>query len=367
MKDILKRHSKIVLAVLGVILIGGSVYASAKMLSPKAGDFQVATAEEKNLTETISTEGKVTAAQNVSLSFERSGKVSYVGANVGATVKAGDVIASLDASDLNAELRQAQSALQTARLKLQSLQGAGSGAMGSDVGVSISNSLSNLKDKIVDSYVKADSAMGTYVDQLFSNPQSDTPDFGITISSGSTRYSIKGTASEELNINSEKRQIDAELAAWQSANASLADETAIMNADAKGKAALESYREFLADLAAVVNSYVPSDTSAATVYGTYQTGVAAARASVDTAISNLTSAEEQYNSSKAGASPYQISLQQAAVASAEAQVDGIQAEIAKTTLRSPLDGLITTQDAKVGEVVSPGTVVASVISNGNFQ
>ena len=62
-----------------------------------------------------------------------------------------------------------------------------------------------------------------------------------------------------------------------------------------------------------------------------------------------------------------MSAQQAAIEQAKASVINLQAQLDKLTLRSPLDGVVTRQDAKVGEIVAPNVTVASVISVSTFQ
>ena len=62
-----------------------------------------------------------------------------------------------------------------------------------------------------------------------------------------------------------------------------------------------------------------------------------------------------------------VSAQQAAIEQAKASVINLQAQLDKLTLRSPLDGVVTRQDAKVGEIVAPNVTVASVISVSTFQ
>jgi HlyD family secretion protein len=362
-------YKKVVLITVGIAAIGGSVYASNAMLAPKKQNFEAATVAARDLTGTVSTTGTVIAAQDVSLSFERSGTITSIGARVGAQVKKGQTLVSLDSSDLHAQLAQAETAVETQQLKLQNLEHAAGGAAGADgsgVQVSISNGLQNLKDKVTDSYVRADSAMGTYVNQLFSNSQTN-PNFGITISQGSTRYVIQGTVSEEQNLDAKKAEVDLLLSQWQSANAGATTESGILNADKIGKETLQKFQDFLADLATVINAYIPTDTNSQTVYSTYQNGIATARTSIDTSLSNINAAEQQYNNSQASASPYEIGLQKAAVASAEAQADAIRVEISKTALTSPIDGIITKQDGKVGQVAVPGTPLVSIISNGNFE
>ncbi|MDO8559015.1 MAG: efflux RND transporter periplasmic adaptor subunit, partial [bacterium] len=44
-----------------------------------------------------------------------------------------------------------------------------------------------------------------------------------------------------------------------------------------------------------------------------------------------------------------------------------QAQISKTIIRSPINGTITGQDAKVGEIISADVSLVSIISAGNFE
>ncbi|OGZ35433.1 MAG: hypothetical protein A3I88_03725 [Candidatus Portnoybacteria bacterium RIFCSPLOWO2_12_FULL_39_9] len=62
-----------------------------------------------------------------------------------------------------------------------------------------------------------------------------------------------------------------------------------------------------------------------------------------------------------------ISSQKAQVKQAEANVLNIQAQIAKTVIRAPFNGLITKQEAKVGEIVPANALVVSLISEKKFE
>lgn len=61
-----------------------------------------------------------------------------------------------------------------------------------------------------------------------------------------------------------------------------------------------------------------------------------------------------------------VSSQKATIAQAAANVQAIQARIDKTVLKTPISGVVTSQEAKVGEIVAANAVVVSVIS-GAFQ
>ncbi len=112
-----------------------------------------------------------------------------------------------------------------------------------------------------------------------------------------------------------------------------------------------------------------------------------AEAQVNTAKNNLASAQNELDLRNAGYTEDQIRAQEALVNQAKASVASqramisqayanaqrYQAELDKTMLVSPLNGIVTQIDAKVGEIVFPTTAapkqtaLATVMSEGNFQ
>lgn len=52
---------------------------------------------------------------------------------------------------------------------------------------------------------------------------------------------------------------------------------------------------------------------------------------------------------------------QAAISTARANIRNLQVQIDNATIRSPLDGILTTQSVNVGQVVSPGVAVISIV------
>ncbi|MFA4885480.1 MAG: efflux RND transporter periplasmic adaptor subunit [Desulfotomaculaceae bacterium] len=52
---------------------------------------------------------------------------------------------------------------------------------------------------------------------------------------------------------------------------------------------------------------------------------------------------------------------QAAISTARANIKNLQVQIDNATIRSPLDGILTTQSVNVGQVVSPGVTVISIV------
>ena len=74
------------------------------------------------ITQEVSVTGKIKPVNNVTLAFERSGRITSVGASVGDNVSAGKVLASIDTSELYAQILQAQADLQAQKAKLRELE-----------------------------------------------------------------------------------------------------------------------------------------------------------------------------------------------------------------------------------------------------
>ena len=112
-----------------------------------------------------------------------------------------------------------------------------------------------------------------------------------------------------------------------------------------------------------------------------QSSISAAASKVNDAKSAIASAEDELSLKRVGAAEEEISAQFAQVAQAaanitsqeakikeaDANVQNIQAQSAKTILRSPISGVVSIQDAKVGEIVSANTAIVSLISEAKFK
>ena len=114
---------------------------------------------------------------------------------------------------------------------------------------------------------------------------------------------------------------------------------------------------------------------------TNQKNINSAEATVNTAKNTLATAESELALKLAGTAPEQISAQAAQVRQAEANVASQHAQIKqaeanvvsiisqleKTILRAPIDGIVTVFDAKVGEIVTAGNPIVSLISQTKYE
>ncbi|MGD0152691.1 MAG: efflux RND transporter periplasmic adaptor subunit [Thermacetogeniaceae bacterium] len=90
---------------------------------------------------------------------------------------------------------------------------------------------------------------------------------------------------------------------------------------------------------------------------------AASQSQLDDATDKLDTATAQYENA---AGPAQDQAQ-AAVSTAQANVRNLSVQLSHATIRSPLDGVLTSQNVSVGEVVSPGVAVISVVDASSLK
>lgn len=104
-----KKKFYVILAVI-IILIGGVAYAYRQKAN-QAPVYETAVVERGSLAQTVDATGKIKAAEDLSLHFETSGTVDKVNVKEGDVVKAGNRLANLRLSELDASVAQAQANL----------------------------------------------------------------------------------------------------------------------------------------------------------------------------------------------------------------------------------------------------------------
>lgn len=114
---------------------------------------------------------------------------------------------------------------------------------------------------------------------------------------------------------------------------------------------------------------------------TNRTAIDTAKAGLTNAQSALLTAESELELAKAGSREEEIKTQEAQVQQAEANLDyqkaqikyaeanrwNIWAQMAKTVIRSPIDGVVTKQETRAGEIVSSNEIVVSVMSEAKLE
>ena len=253
-----------------MMFIGGSIIVAITAIifsffyksSPKLSD--VISVKKEDLTEVVSTTGKVTASENLDLGFSRGGRIGAVYANVGDSVKRGQVIASLDSADLNASLLQAQAQLDKENINLSQIQNA-STSIGSsfDQRTSLQSTVNSNRIGIVsnlkDLYVKIDGTLGSNIDQFFNNSRT-FPHFGnnVTSQNGATYTIQTPTANQSIDLDNKAKDLYSLLSLWNASNQNLSSSSSDADIEKVADLAektITSADNLVSEIYTIVNSY----------------------------------------------------------------------------------------------------------------
>lgn len=92
----------------------------------------------------------------------------------------------------------------------------------------------------------------------------------------------------------------------------------------------------------------------------------AAQITLTNARNTLLSAQGDLRLKRTGSAPEEIDLQEAKMRGALANLKNAQANFDKTIVNSPISGIVTKQEAKIGEIVSANAPLVSLVSDAGF-
>lgn len=407
----MSRRTIIIIIIIFVVILGG--WIGSKVNKSSTPNFVVA--KRGDVVEIVSVTGQVKATEAVDLAFERGGKVSGVSVKVGDAVKGGQILASLSNADFAAQVAQASANLAAEQARLLELQ---KGTREEDLHIAsvrvasaaktVQDAEKNLANVIakadtdlhaakesaltaaLDATTSAKNALLTLTDIQFVHfaGMIDQQDFVIERAKADAVFYLLGAPDagrytnilistlsggvygrvQDALLNQNSTDIPALLAdgffALQKVAYAL-DQiqiTPYLTTTEKTNLSAEKTNVNL-DIAAlsakkqaVVTQIILNDSA-----------ILAAQTSLNTARNNLDSATADWQLKKAGATPEQIAAQQARAKAAAAQVQSAQAEIAKTVIRSPYEGIVTKTDGSPGEIIPANKAVVSMIADAQFE
>ena len=306
------------LFMVGIGVTGFVMARSSATLVPQTTPITVVSETTKTqlgtLTQTLSSTGALTSADEKTLTFGASAPVTQVAVAVGATVKAGDVLAQMDTTDIDANIRDAQFNLDSAQAALDALK-----APATDLDVQ-SAKLS----------VQAAEA------SLSSASQTGSSDTDKQIAA----------LQEELSKNS----------LWQS---QLSRDMSTSKSNPNAANAYASQVASDASLAsAATNVEIQTLSSEATINKT------ADSSQLSSASAQLTSAQATLNELLAGASDAELRQAEISVETAQLSLDAAEKNKTDAELIAPFDGVVASVDLAVGEM--PGTGGITLIDSSHY-
>ena len=250
-------------------------------------------------------EGRLLPDENLALNFNGRGKVAEILASEGDTVKAGDVLARL------ADRVQAEASLASANLELTSTQQAYD---------TLIRSAGQSRAKALQTYLNAQMARAEAERALEAhdgdayNQRLDTARIEV-----STKKDQLKTAQEDFD---KKKDLGIDNEARKAAK------TALDNA-------MEAYNETVRALTALENEAVNF------------------QAAVDAAVGAQAEAKRAYDNTASGPDADQLTLVEARLSNAKAQVAAAELALDSYVIVAPFDGVVAKVGIKVGEIVGP--------------
>jgi len=375
---------------------------------------ETVTAQRATIERIVSVTGKVQAFDAVDLSFEKGGRISKIHVSVGDRVSAGTTLLELDRADLTAQLAEVDAAYLVQRAKLQEME---RGTRTEEIVIaeatvtSAKQTLADAQTNVLSVQNKATADMNEKYDAaLHALAKSVNTANGslYTLTDIQLKY-FSDSSQESIALADAKARAVALLLGGSSFGRATNDVLGTLNGGAKALAATAQTTKAPADIEQALNATeqaliavktaldtVPVSVKLTTTESTNlqteksnvagesvtisakkqaiavqkvtnESAISTAQTSVNTAKSALVSAEAGLALKQAGATEEQIAAQEAAVQQASAAVQSVRAQLAKTVLQAPIAGVITKQDAKIGQIASANVTVASLISDAGFE
>ena len=354
-----------VIAVVFIIIVfsissGGDASLAAKTSEVKTG----------TVAQEVSVTGRVKGAEAVDLSFERSSRVTWIPAIVGAKVRQGQTLVQLDAGETVAQRQQAQAGVMSAQARYDQLL---AGARQEDVDVL----RSSMNTAIAQASNTARTAVAVGVNSLVI--LTDIQNAHIYFYNGSSETVQLALAKEQALYALYSEQNLGRVQPWYFTP---------LTSGLKGRIdrltitdGMETVSSSLDDLGSVLDKILSAlRVAQSTLYGypdVPETEKTRLQGAIDSMLAQqqaLTGAEGGMRDAKARldlkiASPesYDVIASKSQLDQAKASLALVDAQLAKYTLRAPFAGTITSVDVTRGEVVSPSAPVVSLIGDGNFE
>lgn len=363
------------MVVAGIVLVLIVWFAVSR---PHAPTYQLFTVERGNLTEIVSVTGNVTSTHDTNLAFENGGIIAAVYKQEGDHVAAGDVIARLDTQDLEAQLAEAQANVDAQTATLKKLH---AGPTPENIAVSktalesaaqnLQNSYTSVPNTIASAYTNANDAVRNQLSQFFTNAETSNPQLTFMI----------GDSQILNNIVFERVKASVELNEWQLEEQNITGATSSSTLDTLLQNALAHLAVAKTLLVTALNAIVNTTNIAPATATAYKTDVTTGMNEVNSSIGNVNALVQNIASEKAsvaqaqaafaltlaGATQEDIDAQAAQVEQAKANVQSIRVKINQSSLVAPEGGMVTIENAKVGEIAPPGIPIVSLLADHGLE
>jgi len=321
--------------------------------------------------------GIVQSQSQAEVRTQSAGEITSVNKKLGDSVRAGEIVASLDNARERAAVLQSEGVLDAANAALSKVS---RGARGEQVDILSSNVSSaqssfataqtNAVNTLLSAYSAADDSVHRKADLQFSNPESATPRLLILTSDSTSANQAENSRVKVSAILARQSKTSASLSASADINTEL-DLTA---------SELREISAFFDHLIAALNKSVPSQTIPEATIAAYKADVSAARSTLNGILGSIASAKDTLASRKTGLEvagktkeqgvvpdTSDIAATQASVKQAQGALALSRANLEKTIVRAPISGTINSLPLKRGDYVSAFSPAVTIANNNALE
>lgn len=386
---------------IGILIIAAIfiLYWGYGKLTSTAGetDYVLSAVTKGTVVASVSGTGQVSAANTIDIKPKASGELVWIGVKAGQTVYAGQALMSIDDTDAKKAIADAEHTLITSRLQFQkdsaqapidyqktldSLSSANT-----DLQTAYNDTFNTLSS----TYLDLPTIMSGLQNILFGSDMNPTGgQWNIDILSN--MFSDDSVATAKINTfaqnakddyASTRTKYDASVLAYKqttrSSSGSDIDKLLMQSIDVAAAAAQALQDELnlfgtVNDTAQVYNRRLPS------AFTTLQTNARTYLSTINTDLSNLLSQKKNLDSGKQAITaakqnitllqvgnptednPISLQISKNNLAGQESNLTQLKTDLANYTITAPFDGVIAKVNVKVGDTISNGTAVATILS-----
>lgn len=342
-----------IVAAIAVIYAGYAIYKNA---TSTAGEtlYALGTVSRGTIVSSVEGSGQVSAENQIDIKPKVSGTITYVGVNPGDSVREGQTLFSIDTTDAEKTVRDAQVSLDSAKLSLQQLE--------------LQNSSQNLNQDMQKAYTAALNDVAAafqeepaIVDDIQSILADKTMSLNTARSNGGNTGASYRTAAEnayyQANSAFEQATIDY---SGVNTNSSPEQIEKILDETLSASKLLFNAIKNTRDLA----DYLALSTSHASNYTSTQNSLAGYSGTVNSHITALLADQAGILSAKDSQSTGSLNIQssQLSVQKAQNALDDAKSNLADYYVTAPFSGIMAAVDGKVGDNASTGTAIGTIIT-----
>ncbi len=359
---------KIISGVIAIAVVAAGYQVYGFLADDSGGSrYILSTAKRGTITVSVSGSGQVSASNEVNITPKVSGDIVYVGAENGAEVRAGSLIAQIDAGEAQKTVRDAEMSLESAKLALEKFKFENSeGKMESDLTKTYDDGFNVVANTFLDLPVIMSGLTDVLFDSDFNTSQSNIDYYSGSASTYDEKASLYRNSAHEAyqtartaydanfeNYKSETRFSEA--SAIELLIGKTYDTTKLVAEAVKSATDLiQFYRDKLTE-----RNIMPQSLSGTHITGlnTYTGQASNHLLSLFSVIQSIQNAKDAFV--KAG---FDLQSQELSVKQRENSLLDAKEKLADYYVRAPFDGVITGLSVKRGDSVSSASTLGTLIT-----